>query len=106
MKTKPETFDEKTARLKRLREQHEAAFPRRAQPRSVQKIFGLHDSLPFSKKHPNRTLEWIIDNDPGYISYLLENSRDFEMTPEADDYFRVETSDSRRPPRAWQSPRY
>lgn len=93
---KQETTDEKTARLRRLREQHERAFPRK-KPKLAQKIFSLGDSLYFSKKHPNRTLEWIIDNNPGYIYWLLENSKDFEMTPEAEDYFRVETSDPRRP---------
>jgi len=48
--------------------------------------YRLNETINFGK-HKGRTIRYLIDNYTSYIAWLLENTRKFDLSPEADEYF-------------------
>jgi hypothetical protein len=57
-------------------------------------VFGLADELPFGK-HKGDTVEFVIDTDISYVTWLME-STDLELTQEAEIEYQARL-DPRRP---------
>lgn len=45
-------------------------------------VLGLDDELPFGA-HKNRSVRWILENNPSYVSWLMVNTRDVKLSGEA-----------------------
>jgi hypothetical protein len=100
MSPKKESEVEKTARLRAARLAREAA-DKRPKPRpDPTRLWGLDDELTFGK-HKGRTIREVIDEDRGWLVWLLENSDRFALNAAAQAEFDA-ADDPRRPPRAWE----
>lgn len=83
----PGRLDAKTERLRAARLEREASQPKpKPEPRNAHyRVLGLRDIMPFSK-HRGKTVGQMIDEDLGFVTWLLENT-EFEMSPEAEDEY-------------------
>jgi hypothetical protein len=81
-----ETLDQKTARLRALRLERDRTQPAHRDPPRNYRALGLHDEMPFGQ-YEGKTIEELIDDEPGYVKWLLENLRDFELAPDAEAYW-------------------
>ena len=95
---KPETLEEKTARLRALRLDTPAAA-RKPEDRSYP-VLGMDDYLPFGK-HQGKLLRDVIEADSDWILWALDTIVTFEVSDEAEAELDV-VRDVRRPPRAWE----
>jgi hypothetical protein len=50
------------------------------------KVYNLRDRLTFGK-HQGETLQQIIDADPEYVEWMIENIPDFDLDAVTMDYF-------------------
>lgn len=48
----------------------------------VPRTMGLDDEFPYGR-HMNRTVQWVIENNPSYLSWTLREFKDFYITEEA-----------------------
>ena len=48
--------------------------------------YRLNETINFGR-HKGKTIRHLIDNHLGYVTWLLENTTKFDLTPKADDYF-------------------
>ena len=103
MKPKPDPIAEKTARLRALRLARDATLPQQ-QSSEPGRLWKLDDKLTFGK-HSGRTITDVIDSDREYLVWAVENIPDFVLDDAAEAELQSST-DPRRPPRAWESPRY
>lgn len=87
-------LDAKTIRLREARLARDAAGPKPTPSSEHHRVFGLEDEIPFGK-HRGETLEFVIDADVGYVTWLLGNTQ-FEMSPAAEREYRYRL-DPRRP---------
>lgn len=56
-------------------------------------MYRLEDPIRFGKYKPEGlTIEQIIDNDPTYIEWLIDNVDHFNLDDEAFDYYEVQLS--------------
>lgn len=76
-------IDEKTARLRAARLAREVSSPAIVAPRRLTQVLGLADELPFGK-HRGETVEDVLGRDPSYITWMLENIADYELSEEAE----------------------
>jgi hypothetical protein len=51
------------------------------------KTYNLKDELPFGK-HKGEILEDVIDDDPEYVDWMVENISSFDLSVDALDYLR------------------
>lgn len=88
----------------RIRRQREARLAREAQqPRREERsypVIGLDDEVPFGK-HSGKLLRDVIDDDPGWVVWAIEEIKTFEISDPATDLLEL-SQDVRRPPRAWE----
>jgi hypothetical protein len=82
MSRSPLGLDARTAALRTARLARDAALPRRSDRAGHHRVFGLRDVLPF-KKHQGKTLEDVMDEDIGYVTWLLENT-DVQISDDAE----------------------
>ena len=92
-----ETLLQKTQRLKALRE---AARPKSNISAVSVQLYDLNTKFKHGK-HEGKMIEDVIESDPSYITYALENWKGFELTAAAELAYQ-ERLDVRAPPRAWQ----
>lgn len=90
----PGQLDAKTARLRAARLARDAALPRTERADSHYRVLGLRDAMPFGK-FKGRTIEDVIDEDIGYVTWLLEDTR-VELSTEAEVEYQSRL-DPRRP---------
>lgn len=102
MAEKKETLEERTARLRQLRLARDAEKP--AEVKRTRRyarrwpVFQLDDEIPFGK-HKGSDLRDVIEADPDWVIWALDNIGDFAISAEAE----IELlPDPRRPPRAWE----
>lgn len=88
-----ETEEQKIARLRALREARDAKKPNPIAPDYP--ILGMRDELPFGK-HRGSAVEDVLERDPGWLRWALENVRGFIVTDEVEDELRS-LDDPRRP---------
>jgi len=84
--------------LRELRLAKEASEPKRPKPEPI--FYSLETELIFGK-HVGKTIEQIIEDDVGYITWCLENIETFNLDPKAEDMYLLEL-DPRRGPQAWE----
>lgn len=96
---KAETSDQKIARLRALREARDHQRPNsRANDRGKQPdypVYCMSDELRFGK-HRGETVESILESDPGWIRWALENVSGFAVDPDVEDELHF-LDDPRRP---------
>lgn len=98
MSQKPESLADRIKRQRDARLAQEARAPRTLH-RSYS-VIGLDDALPFGK-HAGKLLRDVIDEDPGWVVWAMENINAFEISDAAEAELEV-TRDVRRPPGAWE----
>lgn len=70
----PTPLDAKTLALRKARLEKEAADKRaKRRPDDHHVVLGLEDELPFGK-HKGKTIEYLLVEEIGYITWLLENT--------------------------------
>jgi hypothetical protein len=95
---KPETSLGKLLRLRALRL---AVALKRAETQRSYPVVGLDDEMPFGK-YRGKLLRDVIDSDPEWVLWAMENISTFEIMDDADAELDA-ARDVRRPPRAWES---
>lgn len=90
----PQPLDPKIARLRAARLARDADRSKSVPSNSHHRVFGLADELPFGK-HKGDTVEFVIDTDISYVTWLME-STDLELTQEAEIEYQARL-DPRRP---------
>lgn len=75
-------LDPKTAALRAARLARDAARPRVEPADQHYRVFGLLDEIPFGK-HRGHTIEFLIDAEIGYVTWLLENTS-LELSDDAE----------------------
>ena len=79
----PDPLAEKTARLRALRLAREADKPRsRRVIERLYPVIGVDDELTFGK-HKGKLLGEVIEHDPAWIKWAIENIATFEVSDEA-----------------------
>ena len=94
---KPESDLAKTLRLRALR----LASPALKKAERSYPVLGLDDELPFGK-YSGKLLRDVIEEDPDWIQWAIENISTFEVSDAATSELQL-ILDPRRPPRAWES---
>jgi len=97
----PKPLDPKTAKLRALR-----LAATKPPPSTERKplLLSLETIMPFGK-HKGLTVASILDSEPSYITWLIENVPNIISTNEVEQALQ-EATDPRAPPKAWESPRY
>lgn len=92
---------EKTMRLRAARLEREKASPPPRAREFNRRPWGLDDELTFGK-YKGRTMREVIDEDRGWVVWMLENARDnfFSLAPDAQAEFDA-SDDPRRPNGRW-----
>jgi uncharacterized protein (DUF3820 family) len=98
----PTPLDDKTARLRAAR--LAANKPQNHPPERQYPILTQESKMPFGK-HKGRTIQTIINTEPSYITWLIENIPTVEFSDGVIEALE-EATDPRAPPKAWESPRY
>lgn len=103
MKKTPEQVktEANTARLRALREERDKDKPKPIEQKYPDRLFDLHDELPFGK-HKGKLLEDIFNDDIGYVTWMLENVANFHLSDHAEAIY-LTLLDPRRGPRAWEA---
>jgi hypothetical protein len=92
--TKKETEVQKISRLRALRLARDASKPKAIAPDYP--ILGISDALPFGK-HKGESLVDVLESDPGWLRWALENIKGFVITDEVED--ELKSLDDPRSPR-------
>lgn len=91
-KTKAQLTEEaKTARLRALRLERDKARAKDnldVENTYPDRIFDFRDKMPFGK-HKGETIEQIMSDDIRYITWLLENVKNFSLSDEAMDVYNI-----------------
>ena len=96
-----ETEAEKTARLRALRLEREALYKKTERTSDYPVLdLDLESEMPFGK-HKGKLLSTVIEDDPGWLIWALENIKDFEISAKAEAELDL-VQDVRRPPKAWE----
>jgi len=91
-----EPFIERTARVRALRLAQAAKRPTPAKRDPV--LYRL-DTVISRGTHSGKTVEAILDEDPGYVRYIVEEWHDVEFAPEVEDRLALVTESAARPAR-------
>jgi hypothetical protein len=94
----PSPLDAKTARLRAARLARDAALPKTEREDSHYRVLGLHDAMPFGK-FKGKTIDGLIDEDIGYVTWLLSDTK-VELSTEAEAEYQSRL-DPRRPRGVW-----
>lgn len=89
----PRPLDDKTARLRAARLARDAGRPR-VERDPHHRVLGLGDPMPFGK-HRGRTIGDLIEEEVGYVTWLLEETA-VELSREAEEEYHARL-DPRRP---------
>lgn len=92
------TLDERTAALRAARLARDANKPKPAPRGEHHRVIGLRSELPFGK-YRGRTVEDVMDDDLGYITWMME-STEVEFGTDVEAEYRARL-DPRRPRGAW-----
>jgi 3'-phosphoadenosine 5'-phosphosulfate sulfotransferase len=96
---KKETLDQKTARLRALRLEREAQKSnlRTSKPSltDLYPVYDLDSMLKFGK-HAGEIVEDVLETDPGWLQWALENIKEFVVTDAVEEELRA-LGDPRRP---------
>jgi len=80
------TIEQKTARLRAARLQAQAGSQKPREPDYPE--YGMGDELRFGK-HAGETVEDVLETDPGWIRWALENVREFGVGDDVLDELRL-----------------
>lgn len=64
----------------------------RGQVRSLVPVLGLSSTIPFGK-HSGETVESVLDEDPGYLRWFIEQVKNYKIDPELHDAIYDRASD-------------
>lgn len=59
------------------------------------KPLAASDRMPFGK-HSGKTIGYLIENEPHYLKYMIENNQSFRLTKEAEDEVIAATKKKRK----------
>lgn len=80
-----ETIEQRTARLRALRLAAETRRPREEGPSYP--VYGMRDELRFGRRK-GEVIEDVLESDPGWIRWALENVRGFAVDETVEEELR------------------
>jgi uncharacterized protein (DUF3820 family) len=94
---------EQAARLRKLREERDKNTPKALlyESQYPDRIFDLDEEMPFGK-YRGKLLADILNDNIDYITWLLENIKNFHLSEHAEAVY-LTLLDPRRGPKAWES---